>query len=56
MLSKFSVKKPYTIVVAVVLVLILGAVSFLNMSTDMLQSMNITYVLVYTTYPRASTE
>ena len=34
MLSKFSVKKPYTVVVAVVLVLILGFVSFGNMTAD----------------------
>ena len=28
MLSKFSVKKPYTVVVGVVLIIILGVVSF----------------------------
>ena len=31
MISKFSVKKPYTVVVSVILVLILGFVSFTNM-------------------------
>ena len=34
MLSRYSVKKPYTVVVAVVLVLILGVVSFTKMNTD----------------------
>ena len=56
MLSKFSVKKPYTVVVAVVIVLIIGAISFLNLSTDLLPSMNLPYVVVYTSYPGASPE
>ena len=36
MLSKFSVKKPYTVLVAVVLVIVLGVVSFMKMTTDLL--------------------
>lgn len=56
MLSKLSVKKPYTIVVAVVLVIILGFVSFSNMTVDLLPSMNLPYALVITTYPGASPE
>ena len=40
MLSRYSVKKPYTVVVAVVLVLILGVVSFTKMNTDLLPSMD----------------
>ena len=36
MLSSQSVKKPYTVVVAVVLVIILGVVSFMHMTTDLL--------------------
>ena len=39
MLSKFSVKKPYTVVVAVVLILILGFVSFDKMTVDLLPDM-----------------
>ena len=50
MLSKISVKKPYTVVVAVVLILILGFVSFTNMTTDLLPSMNLPYAIVMTTY------
>ena len=39
MLSKFSVKKPYTVLVAVAIVIVLGALSFQNMSTDFLPVM-----------------
>lgn len=56
MLSKFSVKKPYTVVVAVVLVIILGIVSFLDMTVDLLPSMNLPYAVVMTTYVGASPE
>lgn len=56
MLSKFSVKKPYTVIVAVVLVLILGYVSFDKMTVDLLPDMNLPYAVVMTTYPGASPE
>ena len=56
MLPKLSVKKPYTIVVSVVLVIILGFVSFSNMTVDLLPSMNLPYVMVITAYPGASPE
>lgn len=56
MLSKFSVKKPYTVVVGVVLVIILGIVSFMNMTTDLLPNINLPYAIVMTTYPGASPE
>ena len=56
MLSKFSVKKPYTVMVGIVLVLILGVVSFMNMTTDLLPDINLPYALVMTTYPGASPE
>lgn len=56
MLSKFSVKKPYTVMVAVVLVIILGVVSFTNMTADLLPDMNLPYAIVMTTYPGASPE
>ena len=56
MLAKFSVKKPYTVFVAVILVIILGVVSFMNMTADLLPSMNLPYALVMTTYPGASPE
>lgn len=56
MLSKFSVKKPFTIIVAVILVLILGTVSFMNLKTDLLPSIDLPYVVVMTSYPGASPE
>ena len=56
MLSKFSVKKPYTVVVSVVLILILGFVSFTKMTVDLLPDMNLPYAIVMTTYPGASPE
>ena len=49
MISKFSVKKPYTVIVAVVLVIILGIVSFTKMTTDLLTSMELPYAIVMTT-------
>ena len=56
MLSKFSVKKPYTVLVGVVLVIVLGIVSFTRMTTDLLPNMSLPYVIVMTTYPGASPE
>ena len=41
MLSKFSVKKPYTVVVGVVLIIILGVVYISNMTVDLMPSMNL---------------
>ncbi len=56
MLSKFSVKKPYTVFVAVVLILILGTISFMNLQTDLLPSLELPYIVVVTPYPGASPE
>lgn len=56
MLSKFSVKKPYTVLVAVVLAVVLGVVSFTRMTTDLLPNISLPYVIVMTTYPGASPE
>ena len=56
MVSKFSVKKPYTILVAVVMVIILGIVSLTKMTADLLPNINLPYVIVMTTYVGASPE
>ncbi|MDD6202384.1 MAG: efflux RND transporter permease subunit [Lachnospiraceae bacterium] len=56
MISKFSVKKSYTVLVAVVMVIVLGVVSFTKMSTDLLPNINLPYVVVMTTYVGASPE
>ena len=56
MISKFSVKRPFTVAVGVIMVLILGVVSFMNMTTDLLPSVDLPYVMVNTVYPGASPE
>ena len=56
MLSKFSVKKPYTVLVGVVMILILGFVSVTEMTTDLLPNINLPYAVVMTTYVGASPE
>lgn len=53
-MPKYSVKKSFTILVAVILVL--GVVSLLRIQTDLLPSMSPPYLLVMTTYPGASPE
>ena len=55
-MPKFSVKKPLTVVVAVVAVLVLGVVSYLKMTPDLLPNMNFPYIVVMTTCPGASPE
>ena len=52
MLSKFSVKRPYIIVVAVIIALILGGVSLSKMKTDLLPDMDIPLSLIHI-YPKA---
>ncbi|MDO5323003.1 MAG: efflux RND transporter permease subunit [Clostridia bacterium] len=56
MLAKFSVKKPYTVIVGIILVIALGVISFQNMTTDLLPSMDLPYVIVYTSYVGATPE
>ena len=56
MIAKFSVKKPYTVLVAVVLVIVLGVVSFTRMTTDLLPDMSLPYAIVVTTDMGASPE
>ena len=55
-MSKFSVKKPFTVFVAVIAILVLGVVAFLKMTPDLLPNMNFPYVMIMTTYPGASPE
>ena len=55
-MSKFSVKKPLTVFVAVIAVLVLGVVSYLNMTPDLLPNMDFPYIMIMTTYPGASPE
>lgn len=56
MIAKFSVKKAYTVIVGIVLVIILGIVAYTKMTVDLLPSMELPYAIVLTTYPGASPE
>ena len=56
MVSKYSVRKPYTVLVAVLLVIVLGVVSLMKMTTDLLPDMSFQYALVVTTDVGASPE
>lgn len=56
MLSRFSVKRPYIIIVAVIITLILGGVSVSKMKTDLLPEMDLPYLAVITTDPGSSAE
>lgn len=53
---KYSVRKPFTVLVAVIIVLVIGFVSLTGMKTDLLPDMSMPYMLVITTYPGASPE
>ena len=55
-MSKFSVKKPFTVFVVVIAILVLGVVSYLKMTPDLLPNMDFPYILIMTTYPGASPE
>ena len=55
-MAKYSVKKPFTVLVGVILVLVLGVVSLMGMNTDLLPSITLPYLVVVTTYPGASPE
>ncbi|WP_461207413.1 efflux RND transporter permease subunit [Clostridium sp. DL1XJH146] len=55
-ISEYSVKKPVTIIMAVLIVIILGVVSLINTTTALLPSFNLPYAVVSTTYIGASPE
>lgn len=56
MISKYSVKRPYTVLVCVVLVIVLGVVSITRMTTDLFPDMSFQYALIITTDVGASPE
>lgn len=55
-MPKFSVKKPLTVFVAVIAILVLGVVAYLRMTPDLLPNMDFPYIIIMTTYPGASPE
>ena len=54
MISRYSVKKPFTVLVGVLLVIVLGVVSLGRMTTDLLPDMSFQYALIVTTDMGAS--
>lgn len=56
MLPKLSVKKPMTIFVAVIVVIVLGIVSVFKMTPDLLPNMDFPYAIILTTYPGQTPE
>ena len=55
-MSKFSVKKPFTVLVGVIVAVVLGIVSVISMQLDLLPDISLPYLMVLTTYPGASSE
>ncbi|MBE5857215.1 MAG: hypothetical protein E7296_06555 [Lachnospiraceae bacterium] len=53
---KFSVKKPFTVLVGIIIAIVLGVVSMMKMQLDLLPEISLPYLLVLTTYPGASAE
>ena len=55
-MPKFSVKKPLTVFVAVLAIVVLGGVAYLKMTPDLMPNMDFPYVILVTTDPGASPE
>ena len=55
-MAKFSVKKPLTVFVVVLGVVVLGVVAYLRMTPDLLPNMDFPYVVIVTADPGASPE
>ena len=55
-MAGFSVKKPLTVFVAVLAVIVLGVVAYLRMTPDLLPNMDFPYVIIVTSDPGASPE
>ena len=55
-MTNYSVRKPYTVFVAVVAIFVFGIISYLRMTPDLMPNMDYPYVVVVTTYPGAAPE
>ena len=53
---KLSVKKPFTVLVAVIMIIALGVVALTSMTADLLPEFSLPYMMVITTYPGAGPE
>ena len=56
MLTKLSVKKPYSVIVAVVIIVLLGIAAFTGIRTDLLPDVDYPYAVIITEYEDASPE
>ena len=52
----FSVKKPYTVLVAVMVIIVFGVAAFTKMVPDLFPNMDFPYIVVATTYPGSAPE
>jgi len=55
-LAGFCVRKPFTVLVVVIIIFALGFVSFRSMKPELLPNIELPYVIAMTTYPGATSE
>jgi len=55
-LSELSVKKPYLVIVFIIIIAILGGVAYFNMTIDLLPNMNLPYIAIVVVAPGSSPE
>ncbi|SCW32244.1 AcrB/AcrD/AcrF family protein [Ruminococcaceae bacterium YRB3002] len=55
-MERLSVKKPFTILVAAIIIIAMGAVSLTHLQMDLLPEMSLPYLIIVTLYPGASPE
>lgn len=55
-LPSFSIKRPISILMGVLIILILGIISLCNLTLELFPSLNLPYSIIATTYPGASPE
>ena len=55
-MSRFSVRKPFTVFVAVIAAILFGVISYSRMTPDLLPNMDFPYIVLVTTYPGATPE
>lgn len=55
-MERFSVKKPFTVLVATIIIIALGAVSLSKLQMDLLPEISLPYLIIVTAYPGASPE
>ncbi len=55
-MTSFSVKKPFTVFVAVIAILVFGVMSYTRMTPDLMPNMDYPYAVIVTTYPGAAPE